>query len=190
MTTWYRSRGLRPGGLLGLRWRDQKLDGESPTVRVRTSLKRTGTTLSLGELKTPLSNRELVLPLSVATELRRHKRSQARSRLAVGEVWEDLDLVFANEIGSSTDPANLRRSLAKRCVVAGIERITPYELRHSAVSPLSDGGVPIEHLADLAGHKDARTTMPVYRHQLSPVVDGGSQIAEDVILSRTGNGAD
>lgn len=82
------TRGLRPGELFGLRWQDRNLDDEPPKVRVRVSLKRTGTTLSLGDLKTTSSNRELVLPDLVRKELLRHKRLQARSRLAVGEVWQ------------------------------------------------------------------------------------------------------
>ena len=99
----------------------------------------------------------------------------------MGEVWEDLDLLFANEIGGLVDPANLRRSIAALCESAGIDRITPYELRHTAISLLNDGGVPIEQLADLAGHKDARTTMAVYRHQLGSVVDAGSEVAERLL---------
>lgn len=125
--------------------------------------------------------RAVHLPDSVIADLKRHRGAQARQRLLVGEVWEDLDLVFANEIGGLVDPANLRRSIAALCESAGTDRITPYELRHTAISLLNDGGVPIEHLADLAGHKDARTTMAVYRHRLSQVVDGGSQIANALI---------
>ena len=132
-------------------------------------------------LKTTSSRRDLVLPESVSSELKRHRIAQNRNRLEVGEAWEDLDLVFANEIGGLIDPANLRRSLVSLCELAGIERITPYELRHTAVSLLSDSGVPIEQLADLAGHKDARTTMAVYRHQLGSVVDSGASIASQII---------
>jgi len=101
-------------------------------------------------------------------------------------LWAGLDLVFANELGGLVDPANLRRSLTTLCDSAGVERITPYELRHTAVSLLSDGGVPIEQLADLAGHKDARTTMVVYRHQINPVVDRGSSIAEELLRPTAG----
>ena len=178
------TRGLRPGELLGLRWQDLNLDGNPPTVAIRKSLKRAGTTLTLGDLKTTSSNRELVLPDLIVRDLRRHKSTQAKQRLRVGDMWQDLDLVFANEIGGLVDPANLRRALVNLCDEAGIERVTPYELRHTAVSHLSDVGVPIEQLADLAGHKDARTTMAVYRHQLSKVVDAGADVSADILKSR------
>ena len=177
------TRALRPGELLGLRWQDINFDSQPPTVRIRTSLKRTGTELSLGALKTTSSNRELVLPDLVISDLKPHRTAQATQRLRAGELWEDLDLVFANEVGGLVDPANLRRGIDALCTKAEIERITPYELRHTAISLLNDGGVPIEQLADLAGHKDARTTMAVYRHQLGTVVDAGAQIADQVLGS-------
>lgn len=151
------TRGLRPGELLGLRWHDLNLDGEPPTMRIQTSLKRTGTKLSLGALKTASSARELVIPDSMTGELKRHRTTQNRQRLQAGELSAGLDLVFSNELGGLLDPANLRRSLATLCDSASVERITPYELRHTAVSMLSDGGVPIAQLADLAGHKAGST---------------------------------
>ena len=178
------TRGLRPGELLGLRWQDLQLETDPPTVSARKSLKRTGTKLSLGDLKTASSRRDLVLPDSVVVDLRRHRARQYEARLRAGQLWNDLDLVFPNEIGGLVDPANLRRSLAKLCYEARVERVTPYELRHTAVSLFSDGGVPIEQLADLAGHKDVRTTMAVYRHQISTVVDGGSDNADEILRRR------
>ena len=63
--------------------------------------------------------------------------------------------------------------LARLCKKAGIERVTPYELRHSAASLLSDAGVPIEVLADLLGHSSTQMLEQVYRHPVRKVVDPG-----------------
>lgn len=177
------TRGLRPGELLGLRWQNLDLDADQPTVRVSASLKRTGTELSIGGLKTPSSHRELALPSAIVTDLRRHHRQQAKQRLAIGGAWADLDLVFPNEVGGLLDPGNLRREFNNLCRSAAIGDWTPYELRHTAVSLLSEGGVPIEQLADLAGHKDARTTMAVYRHRVASVIDGGASIADNILTA-------
>ncbi|MDA8316364.1 MAG: tyrosine-type recombinase/integrase, partial [Actinomycetota bacterium] len=51
--------------------------------------------------------------------------------------------------------------------------VTPYELRHSAASLLSDAGVPIETLADLLGHTSTQMLEAVYRHRVRKVVDPG-----------------
>ena len=56
---------------------------------------------------------------------------------------------------------------------SGVEgRWTPYEMRHTAVSLLSDAGVPPEQIADLLGHVDTRMVLLTYRHAVVPVVDG------------------
>ena len=47
---------------------------------------------------------------------------------------------------------------------------TVYELRHSAVSILSAAGVPLELIADAAGHRNSRVTATVYRHNLAPTI--------------------
>jgi len=51
---------------------------------------------------------------------------------------------------------------------------TPRELRHSFVSLLSDGGVPIEQISRLVGHSGTSVTELVYRKQIRPVVDTGA----------------
>jgi integrase len=52
------------------------------------------------------------------------------------------------------------------------------ELRHSFVSLLSDGGMPVEQIARLVGHSSTTTTELVYRHQIRPVVQGGAEVMD------------
>ena len=67
---------------------------------------------------------------------------------------------------------------------AGLDDWTPYEMRHSAVSLLAAAGVPIDQLADLAGHRDATTLLSVYRHDISPAVDAGAAVAANLFTPR------
>ncbi|MGC8472583.1 MAG: tyrosine-type recombinase/integrase [Acidimicrobiales bacterium] len=67
----------------------------------------------------------------------------------------------------------MAKRLARLCATAGIDRITPYELRHSAASLLSDAGVPIETVADLLGHTTTQMLENVYRHRVRKVIDPG-----------------
>jgi integrase len=55
---------------------------------------------------------------------------------------------------------------------------TPRELRHSFVSLLSDGGVPIEEISRLVGHKSTLVTELVYRKQLRPVIQSGATVMD------------
>jgi integrase len=78
--------------------------------------------------------------------------------------------------GSSTSKAPAATTLASRSL------ITPRELRHSFVSLLSDGGVPIEKIARLVGHSSTSTTERVYRHQIRPVVQGGAEVMDRLFV--------
>ncbi|MFF0434788.1 hypothetical protein ACFYU9_21450 [Streptomyces sp. NPDC004327] len=51
---------------------------------------------------------------------------------------------------------------------------TPRELRHSFVSLLSDGGVPLEVISRLVGHSGTAVTEEVYRKQIRPVIQTGA----------------
>ncbi|MBA3267891.1 MAG: site-specific integrase, partial [Acidimicrobiia bacterium] len=167
--------GLRPGELCGLRWADVDLEGR--TLHVRQSRKRERgpdghEILRFGDPKTPKSRRSLAMPAPVVTALQRQRALQARERLIVGAGWQDLDLVFANEIGAPRDPSNLRRVFGRLTEHAGLGRWHPNELRHSACSLLSAAGVPLEDVADILGHDGTRMAVRFYRHAVSPTVAG------------------
>ena len=57
------------------------------------------------------------------------------------------------------------------CERAGIDPISPNELRHSAASLLVAAGMPLEEVADLLGHRDVTMLAGVYRHRTKRVVD-------------------
>ncbi len=65
------------------------------------------------------------------------------------------------------------RSITRR---AGLgQNWMPRELRHSFLSIMSDNGVPLEIIADLAGHASTSVTETVHRHQLKPVITKGTE---------------
>lgn len=165
--------GLRPGELLGLAWADVDLDAGRLTVR--RSLKRERGVLRLGDPKTPKSMRTLEVPPLIVDALRAHRARQAAERLAAGSLWTDNDLVFPTQLGTPTDPSNLRRSIARITKHAGLGHWHPHELRHSAASILSDAGVPLEEVADVLGHRDFRTTASVYRHRITSAISAAAE---------------
>jgi hypothetical protein len=52
--------------------------------------------------------------------------------------------------------------------------------RHRAAA--GTGGVPSEEIARMAGHKQTRTTEPVYRRELRPVMTTGAEVADKVFF--------
>jgi integrase len=176
--------GARTEELRALTWSHVDLDGDPsvtppvpPHMMVWRSVRRGGDT------KTRLSRRTLALPARVVDALRTHRVRQEVAQRAAGERWVDNDLVFASEVGTTLDSANVRRGFRRIVGAAGLDasQWTPRELRHSFVSLLSDEGVPIEQIARLVGHSGgSKVTESVYRKQLRPVIDDGATVMDRV----------
>jgi integrase len=93
--------------------------------------------------------------------------------------------MFATRSGGELDAANVRREFRRLCQAAGVgPGWTPRELRHTGISLLSLGGLPVEEIARIAGHSSTRTTEVVYRRELRPVITGGAQTV-DRLLAQT-----
>ena len=170
------SAGLRPGEATGLDRRDIDLD--EAVVHVVRSLARVRGTdgrqvLRPGPVKAG-SERTVALPPSAVAAIQSHFVAQEERRALAGEEWLDLgwEPAFATTWGGPIDPSNLRRAFRLLVEAAGIEGTwTPYELRHTNISLLSDAGVDKRRIADMAGHRTTRMIDGTYRHALRSVHD-------------------
>jgi integrase len=176
--------GARTEELRALTWDHVDLDGRPdddpsvpPSIEVWRSV-RAG-----GDTKTKKSRRTLALPTRCVGALRKHRKRQDEDRENAGKRWHDTGIVFASELGTPLDAANVRRGFRRITKRAGLDPAdwTPRELRHSFVSVLSQSGVRIEDIADLCGHSGTTVTEKVYRHQLRPVLLNGA-VAMDRIF--------
>ena len=168
--------GLRPEEARALCW--DHVDLEAGTVAVWRS-DRAG-----GDTKTPKSRRTLRLAQIAVDALRQRKAAQAADRLKAGEAWRDSGLVFTTTIGTMIDQHNVRRGFRQITRAAGLgEDWVPRELRHTFVSIMSAGGVPVEEIARLAGHQQTSTTELVYRRELRPVIATGAEIMDRIFSS-------
>lgn len=154
--------GLRPGELIALQWQD--VDLVAGTVDIQRYL------------KTRASRRTLKMPARLLDILIAHVADQV-ARDTSG------DLMFATAAGTPIDRANLRRALRRIAKRADLATLTVYELRHSMVSILSAAGVPLEQVADVAGHASPTVTGSVYRHVVSPSVDAAATAMDQVLGS-------
>ena len=173
--------GLRPGELLGLRWEDVDLDGGA--LSVTGALKREGSTIRLGDVKTKGSRRRLDLAPELIAVLRAHHKLQTEQRLLVGPEWQDNGLVFATEIGTPISPSNMNRRLAKVTEQAGIGHWSMTELsRHSAASLMYAEGVPLERIADVLGHNSTKMLEQHYRHRVKDSIDDHVDVMRGVLF--------
>ena len=170
--------GVRTEEMRALCWSHVDLDGKPnadplvpPHIMVWRSV-RAG-----GDTKTRMSKRTLALPVRCVAALKAHRVRQARHRsgrvkATSGSGWKEHDLVFASTVGTELSAGNVRRAFRRLAEEAELvaKDWTPRELRHSFVSLLSDGGVPIEKIARLVGHAGTSVTETVYRHQIRPII--------------------
>jgi integrase len=164
--------GLRPGELRKLTW--DLVDLDAGVIHVWRSASRTG------DVKTPKSKRSLTLPRRALVALKAHKRRQAAERLAAGDAWQDNNLVFCHENGTMYTRDALNWRFSKMTRRAGIGHWHAHEGRHTAVSIMSNNGVPIQDIADTVGHKSTHVTETVYRHVIAPTIRRGASVMDDV----------
>ena len=126
------------------------------------------------------SKRSLTLPRRAILALKAHKRRQAVEREAAGEAYHDDNLVFCHEDGTMYTRDALNWRFGKMTRRAGIGHWHAHEGRHTAVSTMSNNGVPIQDIADTVGHKSTHVTETVYRHVIAPAIRGGASVMDDV----------
>ena len=175
--------GLRQGEALGLKWGDIDLD--SGVLRVRRASQRIphqGT--QLVETKTTRSRRTLVMPPTVISALRAHRARQVMERLAAGERWVDLDLVFPSEHGTLADGPNITHRFHKLLKCASLSPMRFHDLRHACASLLLVQGVHPRVVMETLGHSQIRLKMNTYSHVL-PALQREAADKMEAVLGRS-----
>lgn len=164
--------GLRPSEAFALRWEDfDPATGVVRVVRGLTWLAKHGATARsfvIADPKTESARRAVPLPKAALRLLLAHRRMQAEMRLRAGSAWEDVGLVFTNELGRPVDLDNLRRRdfarVLKKAEIVDALRI--YDLRHSAASLLLGANVHPKIVQERLGHASITQTLGTYSHLL------------------------
>jgi len=156
---------LRRGELLALRWSDVDLDAHSLTVHQQLAIERGRPVVK--QLKTEHADRVVTFGPSTAAVLVAHRQRQETERRMLREAWEDTDLVFTNPVGGWIDPSNFGRVMDRLIADAGVPRITPKGLRHTAQSVWRVGVGDDKVTQERLGHADIGITLNTYTHTVS-----------------------
>lgn len=154
--------GMRPSELLGLTW--EALDLARGTLAVKAARATFGGMAFAGDPKSLAGKRALMLAPEVVSALRVHRAAQNTQRLAIGDLWQDHDLVCASALGTPIELRNVAHRFRALTEQAGLRRIRPYDLRHTAISLMLAGGADLKATSEVVGHSDPRLTARVYQH--------------------------
>jgi integrase len=158
---------LRAGELAALRWSD--IDLGEQELKVNHSLRDLkGRAWSLDEPKSARSRRKIGLTISLADELRSHRKRQNERIIASGEIYKDHGFVFSRDDGRPLIVSSLkRRHLEPILRRAGLPTSTRvHDLRHTAISHALAHGAPIADVSQWAGHASVAITLSLYAHAL------------------------
>lgn len=165
---------LRPGEGYGLCW--DVVDFDLGTVTVRRTLLRGG---EMKESTKTGKVRTLRMPGETIDALRLHRKSLDEERLLMGDGWPAkwVDLVFVSEAGTPLNDSNMRRLVTRWAEDAGIEGpVTPYDLRHTALTRLREMGASRDDLVDIAGHETTRMIDLHYVHRDQLTVSAAAEL--------------
>jgi integrase len=152
--------GLREGELLGLRWED--IDLEAKTLAVRRTLSETKSGHIL-EAPKNAKGRNVRLTNGAGEALKRHRAAQNEERLRLGALWQDQDLVFPSQRGTTMSAKNLTaRSFKPILRRAGLPNIRLHDLRHTCATLLLSKGVHPKLVQELLGHATISITLDTY----------------------------
>lgn len=154
--------GMRRGELLGLRWAD--VDWQHNTLHVRQSVGIVrGRTVLKKELKGKNATRDVLVDTAVIERLRTHRVAQNATRLRLGDVWEEYDLIFPSAIGTPLNPSNLYRAYKRLLATAGVPYIRIHDQRHTHITWALEEGADLKAVSTRAGHGRTSVTTDIYQ---------------------------
>jgi integrase len=112
--------------------------------------------------KTSRARRSVDLPDFVVAFLRRHRREQAERKMALRDVWSQLDLVFDDGIGEPLSPWTVSADFLRVVAELGLPRTRFHDLRHAHATQLLSAGVHVKAVSERLGHSSTSFTMDTY----------------------------
>jgi integrase len=176
--------GLRRREILAVRWNDVDLYRCQLTVVQPLAVERGRPVLK--QLKTEASERIVTFGQATRTTLTAHRdRQQAEAEFA-GVAWTDSGLVFTTALGGWIDPNNFGRLMDALIESAGVPRITPKGMRHTAQSLGRVVVGDVKVMPERLGHADTGVTLNTYTHRFRAAPAGGGAVGRAVCRADVG----
>ena len=151
---------MRIGETLALTWDD--IDFDKRTININKTINYVRGEFKVGPPKTENSYRILGMNNTVYHLLQQVKEEQDKMKIALKDVWQDLNLVFTQDTGGYIQKANINNRLSSLKKGTNYEYITVHSLRHANATLLLMNGVDLKIVSAHLGHNDIQTTANVY----------------------------
>ncbi|WFA09524.1 tyrosine-type recombinase/integrase [Tissierella sp. Yu-01] len=154
--------GLRRGEVLGLRW--SSIDFKEKKIKIETSLAYVNKEFIFKSPKSAAGERTLVMPESLIELLKKHHKEQSLIKLALGESYQNSDLVCCKEDGSPIIPGTFSHIFTDFLKDYGLKEIRFHDLRHTHASLLLKYGIAAKVASTRLGHSSIGITLDLYSH--------------------------
>ncbi|MFE1644111.1 tyrosine-type recombinase/integrase [Microbacterium sp. P01] len=159
--------GMRRGEVVGLRWRDVHLDGDTPHLVVTTQLVRANRVVVEKTAKSK-AGQGRVVPLTdravgslLAWQLRQAEEKDAAALVGIAH---DSDRVFTMEDGRDLRPEYPSRVFKDMITQAGLRHQRLHDLRHLFASLMLSAGEDMGVVSKVMGHANSQITRDTYAH--------------------------
>jgi integrase len=175
--------GMRRSELLGLAWRAVDLEASPGRLAVvQTVVVVDKQPVIVAEAKTTSSRRQLALDPFTVAALKEHRIRQLEERLAWGQAWMDIGLVFTREDGQVLHPGHITKRFARLVRDAGLPPITLHGVRHSYATAALTAGEPLKVVSERLGHASTSITANLYQHVLPSMDERTANAVANLIL--------
>ena len=151
---------MRIGETLALTWDD--IDFDKCTININKTINYVRGEFKVGPPKPENSYRILGMNNTVYHLLQQVKEEQDKMKIALKDVWKNLNLVFTQDTGGYIQKANINNRLSSLKKGTNYEYITVHSLRHANATLLLMNGVDLKIVSAHLGHNDITTTANVY----------------------------
>lgn len=175
--------GLREGEILGLTW--ECVDFRRGTLLVKQQVcyqKKKGGIRYLAPTKNSKA-RTLKLAPTVLRLFREQKLKQGFQRLKAGDLWEEHNLVFTNQIGGFLSHRTVYDCFKRIMVKIGSPSTRFHDLRHTYAVLAIKSGDDIKTIQENLGHASAAFTLDVYGHLTAQILQDSAERMERMIQS-------
>lgn len=172
--------GMRRGELCGLEWSD--IDFDNCLIDIsKTSLYISGKGTFDDTTKTESSKRVIKIPAEVIGLLKEHQKEQIKTRLKLGDQWQDSDKIFTQWNGKPIHPDTISGWFARFIKKNNLPPVHLHSLRHTNATLLIASGADLRTVSKRLGHSNMTTTSNIYTHAIKSADERAAELLSDIL---------